>query len=122
MSESRLRWLLVISFGLNLFLLGIMAARAATMIGMHHRHHEMMAMHQMGPMGAGGPVQRLSEADRDVLHKAMESLKPSDADRETRRQRWEQMRKLAQADSFDADSFRTLLRQGAEERAKHQQQ
>jgi uncharacterized membrane protein len=127
MSESRLRWLLVVSFGLNLFLLGIMAARVATMVGMHRHHHEMMMMR--GPMGdgpfaegMGGPHDRLPEADRAILRQALEPLKPSDGDRKAMQERHEQLQKLMQADSFDANAFKALLRQGGEDRAKHAQQ
>lgn len=129
MTESRVRWLLVISFGLNLFLLGIVAARVATIVG-HHHHHEFAMREQMGPWepgggpfgeGApGGPRALLPDADRDIVQKALESTRPSEADRQAAEERVEQMRKLVAADAFDADAFKALQQQGAAERAKRQ--
>lgn len=129
MTESRLRWLLVVSFGLNLFLLGIMVARVATHVG-HHSHHDFAMRERMGPWEAGGgpfaggwqggPGERLSDADREIVQKALEPTRPSEADRQAAEDRGEQMRKLVAADTFDAEAFKALQQQGAAERAKRQ--
>ena len=127
MTESRLRWLLVISFGLNLFLLGIMAARVATMVG-HHRHHREFVMRERmgpweadgGPLAEGGPRELLSDADREILRNALQPTRPTEADRQAMEDRVERMRKLVAADVFDADSFKALQQQGAAERVKRQ--
>lgn len=127
MTESRLRWLLVVSFGLNLFLLGVVVARVGTIVG-HNRHHHEFGMRErmgLGPWGSwggpgGGPSELLSDADREIVQKALEPTRPTDANREAAEERVEKMRKLAAADTFDAEAFKALQQQGAAARAKRQ--
>lgn len=122
MTESRLRWLLVISLGLNLFLLGIMVARVATIVGHNRHHHEFVMRERMGPWGGhrSDPRDLLSEADREIVQKALEPTRPTEQDREAMQNRIEQMRQLVAAEAFDAEAFKALQQQGAAERARRQ--
>lgn len=97
------RWLLVVSLGLNLIVIGLVAG--AVLRGGPPGHAAPRFDLTVGPL-----TRALDEGDRREMRAALERNRPFQAaDRAAMRQDFSEMVTLLKADRFDADQFRAVM-------------